>query len=311
MKFIFASFSILMVFNLFSQNENQHLMPEQQIYSEIKHVTLSDSLNIAYLEEGKGDQTLLFIHGLGSYHKAWLKNINVLKKDYRCIALDLPGYGDSSNGNHPYDMLFFAKTVREFIELLELQNVVLVGHSMGGQIAIHTVINNSDNIQKLILFAPAGFETFSEENRAWFEAIYTPTIVKSSSEEQIVKLFEINFHHMPDDARFMIEDRLELRKTEAYNDYCNMIPQCVMGMLKQPVFEQLPKINLPTLVIYGENDSLIPNKYLNPTLSTIQVAEAGQKRILNSQLIMMPNAGHFVQWEQAEKVNIAMKNFLK
>jgi len=77
---------------------------------EVKKVELFNDIELAYVDEGKGDQTIIFIHGLGSYLPAWKNNIEGLMSDYRCIAIDLPGYGYSSKGKYEGSMTFFAKT---------------------------------------------------------------------------------------------------------------------------------------------------------------------------------------------------------
>lgn len=278
---------------------------------DVHKVQVSDGVEVAYVDEGAGAQTFLFLHGMGSYLKSWTKNIEVLKQNYRCIALDLPGYGKSSKGNYTHSMSFFADAVQQFIEKLNLKNVVLVGHSMGGQISMHLVLRKLPNVEKLILIAPAGFETFTEAEKLWFKNVYTAAFIKATPTEQIIKNFEINFHQMPEDARFMIEDRLFMRETVEYDTYCEMIPQCVQGMLNEPVYERLPEITIPTLILYGKNDLLIPNKLLHPALTTAQVAEAGHKQLPNSQLQLFDACGHFVQWECAEGVNEAIQAFAK
>jgi len=310
-RFFIVLLSLCFNSNLFAQTENQKSMQDWEYPYEVHHVQLTDSIKIAYIDEGESKCTLLFLHGLGSYLKAWTKNIEVLKEDYRCIALDLPGYGKSSKKNEVSDMTFFAETVRSFMNELKLKKVILVGHSMGGQVAMHTVLNDDQNIKKLILIAPAGFETFTEKESVWLQSVYNAELIKATTEEQIAKNFEINFFKMPDDARFMIDDRLHMRQTMEYDDYCEMVPKCVKGMLDEPVFECLSNIKIPVLVVYGENDYLIPNKYLHPSLTPIEVAESGQKRIPKSRLKMIPRAGHFVQWEQSEEVNNVILKFLK
>lgn len=268
----------------------------------VKKVTLFDSLQVAYVDEGQGP-VLLFVHGLGSNLQAWYKNLDSLQLTHRCIALDLPGYGKSDEGKHPYSMQFFAETLQAFITQLALQDVTLIGHSMGGQIAMHTVLTSTENISRLVLVAPAGFETFSTEQQQWFATYVTPLVVKATPDAQIVRNFEMNFHDMPEDARFMIDDRMELKASPAYEAYCEMIPQCVNAMLTEPVFDRLPEIQLPTLVIFGENDALIPNRFLHPGLSVKEVAEAGVGQFSQAQLAILSSAGHFVQWEQSTELN--------
>ena len=298
-------------FQCASQKSNQSTMESWQYPQPIQYLEILDSLQIAYSESGKGSSTLVFIHGLGSNLKAWEKNIKSLQKNYRCIALDLPGYGKSRKGNYDFDMTFFANAINAFIQKKKLKNVVLVGHSMGGQISVHTLLQKNKNITKLVLLAPAGFERFSQQEYDWFKNFYTANLIKMTTDQQIVKNFELNFHQMPEDARYMVDDRMELKADEKeYDFYCNMIPQCVMGMLNEPVFEQLRKIEIPTLIIYGENDQLIPNSIFHPKLTTLKIANAGHQEIPNSKLVMIPEAGHFANWEKAEAVNTAIIEFL-
>ncbi len=296
--------------SLLAQNEKSNSMVEWQYPYEVHTLALSDGQEIAYVDEGAGQRTLVFVHGLGSNLKAWQKTIDDLKSDYRCIALDLPGYGKSGKGEYSFHMSFFADAVGAFMDSLGLENVVLVGHSMGGQIALHVVLSGFPAIEGLVLIAPAGFETFTEQDRAWFQAVFTPQILKALPEEQIVKNFEMNFYDMPEDARFMISDRLLMRQSPEYDHYCNMIPRCVEGMLREPVYERLQDIRVPTLVVFGENDLLIPNRLLHPNLTTRAVAESGARRIPECRLEMVSRAGHFVHWEQSEKVNSLLRDFL-
>jgi pimeloyl-ACP methyl ester carboxylesterase len=81
-------------------------------------------------------------------------------------------------------------------------------------------------------------------------------------------------------------------------------------MVDEPVLPFLEKIDKPTLIIFGENDNLIPNRFLNPG-RTRDIAENGLKRIKGSKLVMMPLTGHFVQYEAADAFNQAVKNFIK
>lgn len=280
--------------------------------SPTKFAKLSNGIEIAYTETGAGSKTLLFIHGLGSNKKSWQKNIAALKDRYRCIALDLPGYEESSKGAYPFSMHFFAETVAEFIRYLKLEQLTLVGHSMGGQVSITLALAQPSLIEKLILIAPAGFETFTETEKNWFKAVYTPAVVKGTSVEQIRKNFEINFFAFPQDAEFMIEDRLKLRELpDAYDYYCNMIPKNVLAMLEEPVYERLQNIKLPTLILYGANDQLIPNQLLHKGLTVYEVARKGHFKISGSKLAFLPNSGHFTQWEQAGAANEVIMEFVE
>lgn len=277
---------------------------------QVKYVDLLENINLAYVDEGSGDHTIIFIHGLGSYLKAWQKNIEGLKGSYRCIAIDLPGYGKSSKKPHSGKMSFYAEVVKALIDKLDLKNVTLAGHSMGGQIAMVAAINYPEAIQKLVLVDPAGLEEFTEGQKQWFREVMTVDGVKLSTIEQIQTNLAYNFYNVPDDAEFMITDRIAMRSANDFEAYCYAVVQSVQGMVDETMIEILDQINQPTLILFGENDNLIPNRFLNPG-RTIDVAKVGDKNIPNSKLIMVPKAGHFLQFEKPDEFNKELKSFLE
>lgn len=306
-------FTILLPLFLTGQQKPYRYMESLVYPYPVKKATLSEGREIAYIDQGKGSQTLLMVHGLGSYLPVYSKLVENLKGSYRCIAIDLPNYGKSSRGDYAFDMQFFAETVAEFMHELRLKQVILVGHSMGSQISMTLALSHPDLVKALVLLAPAGFETFTPEHRAWFATFMQPHLIKATPLTQIEANFNVNFHDnaLPEDARFMLDDRLKMRDdTTEYNYYCNMIPKCVLGMLDQPVFNQLPTLKRPTLILFGEQDWLIPNRILHPGMTTLQVAESGQKQIAGSRLKMLPNCGHFVPWECATEVGSEIHSFV-
>lgn len=284
-------------------------MDELEYPFQVRRITLDSGPEIAFVDEGKGD-VIIFIHGLGSYLPAWRKNIDSLKSDYRCIAIDLPGYGKSSKLPHSGKMTYYASVVKEFADKLGLKEVTLAGHSMGGQISMIAGLNYPDLVKNIILIAPAGFEKFTEGQKQWFRNVMTLEGVKNTMAEDIQTNLAVNFYNMPDDAEFMIIDRIAMRSADDFEHYCYAVVQSVNGMVDEPVIDLLPKISQPTLIIFGENDNLIPNRFLNPG-KTKKIAEIGKSKIPDSQLIIVKKAGHFVQFEKPEEVNGAIRQFLK
>ncbi len=278
---------------------------------ETKKVTLKNGISIAYTDQGQGKETILFIHGLASYMPAWKKNIDVLSKNYRCIAIDLPGYGKSSKGAYECSMDFFADNINDLLTALGIQQCYIAGHSMGGQIAMLIALKYPNKVKGLVLTAPAGFETFTEGEKQWFREAVTAKATYLTPVEQIQTNFYSNFNVMPDDATFMITDRLAMRNASDFEAFCYVIPQSVQGMVNTPVYDDLPKIKQPCIVIFGENDNLIPNRYLHGG-TTHKIAQQGASRLPNcKKVIMIPNAGHFVQWEGCELFNQSVLEFVK
>lgn len=275
----------------------------------VKYAALPNDITVGYMDEGQGPRTLLFVHGLGSYAPAWKKNLDDLRKDHRCIAIDLPGYGHSSKADYAADMAFYAGVIADLLRHLQVGPVTLVGHSMGGQIAMVTALGHPDLVSGLVLVAPAGFETFHKGQKQWFREVFTPDLVRLTPVEAIRNNYATNFYRFPRDAEFMINDRIAMRAASDFRWYCDIIPKNVRGMVDQPVYDLLPGIRQPVLTIFGENDNLIPNRYLNGG-STEAIARDGSRRIPNSLLLMIPRAGHFVQFEKSVEVNKAIRAFL-
>jgi pimeloyl-ACP methyl ester carboxylesterase len=273
----------------------------------VKFIKISD-YKIAYVDEGTSPNTLLFIHGLGSYLKAWERNIPELKKHFRCIALDLPGYGKSSKQIHSGEMSFYTDFLNKFITKLKIKNISLVGHSMGGQIAISFALKFPGQINKLILAAPAGFETFSDKDIEWILKIVSPQILYNTSDHQIRLNYLYNFYKMPAEAESMIADRIAIKDDEDFFNHCNVVSNSLYGLLKTPIFNRLNEIKSSVLIFYGLNDTLIPNRFLHQT-TTKKIAEAGTGEIKNSKLILLNECGHFLQFEKPEAFNNEVISF--
>lgn len=269
-------------------------------------------VKIAYQEETarKSPNTVIFLHGLGGNLTHWsqtkLTNTHV-------IRLDLPGYGysDSISSEVPMSQLltFYAEKISQFIEAKKLKNVLLVGHSMGGQIAVHTALLYPEKIQKLALIAPAGLETFTEQEAAILMNYAQPTFFKLQTEQQVRTGFLSNFYQFPASAEFLVADRMKLAQCPSFNSYFSTVAGGVKSMLNQPIRARLGEIKQPTLVIFGRQDALIPNKLFHPTLTTETVAQISSE-IPMSQLEVIDEAGHLVMFEQAERVNKLLTIFI-
>ena len=274
-------------------------------------VALADSLTVAYVDAGKGKNTLIFIHGLSSYVRAWERSIPELSKTSRCLALDLPGYGKSSKGHYPGTMDFYAGVIHQFIQKLHLKNVTLVGHSMGGQIAVTLALKYPADAQKLVLTSPAGFETFTEPEKLQLRTFYTVPSIVSTPEAQVRTNHRYNFYRMPPEVDLWITERLRMMQCDDFPQYAQTVVNSMAGMLDGPIFDRLPQLQQPTLVVFGAEDFLIPNRALHPQLTTAQVAAAGMAKLLHAQLVLLPEAGHFAHYEQAMKFNKLVAAFVR
>jgi pimeloyl-ACP methyl ester carboxylesterase len=272
-------------------------------YKFTTHYTIIDNLEIAYIKEGNGKQTIVFIHGLSSNADAWSRNIVSLKEKYTCVALDLPGFGKSSKVAPTYTPTYYAEIVVKLIDKLKLKNVIVAGHSMGGQAAIKLALNHPQKLKQLILIAPAGIEEFNAQQALLLKNTITADMVSRTTDEQIDRNYQLNFFKVPDEAQTMISERKKIRQSSDFSQYCDVIVKSVVGMLDDPTQAELNLISVRTLVIFGKNDNLIPNRYLNPSLTTTLIGSAAQEKIKNSTLHFVSKSGHFVQFENPTDVN--------
>ena len=277
----------------------------------VKNIQLSSG-RMAYVEKGKG-KVLIFIHGLGGNISHCVKVINDLSSSYRCIAIDLPGYGYSTNTNqNSSDQLsFYANVVMQFAKKLKIKYFDLVGHSMGGQIAVIMGLNHPKIIKRLILVNPAGLETFTS-GEAKLLTTYTTTAFFAGQDEAAIRTsFKNNFYSLPEDAEALIRYRLKLKACVNANDYYEVLVKGVNGMLNHPVKDDLKNLKQNVLVVLGENDNLIPNKLLHPALTGNDISKIATDNIPGVKLKIISKAGHMLPFEQPSLLNKAIKEFVQ
>lgn len=309
MKIFFIFF--ISLFFLQSTAQNTKTMKETLLpyHFPTKYLQLKEG-EIAYVKEGKGKKVLIFVHGLSSNSDAWYRNIEELKKDFTCIAIDLPGYGRSFKNADEFTATYFADILNEFAEKLKLKKFTLVGHSMGGQASIKFASKYPEKLDKLILIAPAGIEEFTEFEGNAMNMVMNPKTIMATSDEQIDRNYQMNFFKMPKEAEQMIQDRKNIKKSSDFEQHAIAIQKSVKGMLDDKVIDDLTKIKIPTLFLFAKNDMLIPNKYLHPLLTIDELSKTAKESINGSKLVMIDDAGHFLQFEKPTEVNAAIKEFM-
>jgi pimeloyl-ACP methyl ester carboxylesterase len=111
---------------------------------------------ISALTAGTGPETIVCVHGLGGTKASFLPTVNALADDYRVVAIDLPGFGESDKPiGAPYDAPWFARSVFAAMDALGVEHAHIAGNSMGGRVAIEAGLTDRDRIGGLILLSPA------------------------------------------------------------------------------------------------------------------------------------------------------------
>jgi pimeloyl-ACP methyl ester carboxylesterase len=274
------------------------------------HTLTTPQGELAYIDEGKGPSTLVFIHGLGSFIPAWEHNIVQLKKHFRCLALDLPGHGNSVRGDHPFSIYYYAEVVASFVQQLKLKNVILVGHSMGGQISVIFSIRYPSLLNKLVLAAPAGIEKFTPSEVQMMKSFWNMMDLGNAGSWQWSAGLKNNFYRSSVLADKISADMINVMQSGNRAEFMKMMQLSMWGILDEPVDEMLHLISVPVLLVFGEKDVLIPNPYLH-SYSTEQLAREAVGKIPGAELLMIPNCGHYVQYENPEEFNRALHEFAK
>jgi pimeloyl-ACP methyl ester carboxylesterase len=110
----------------------------------------NNGVNIAYADTGRSDTTILFIHGWAINKGYWADQVSYFGKKYRVVTMDLPGFGQSGKNRDKWDTQTYGSDVNSVINTLGLKNVILVGHSMSGDIALQAAADNPGPIIGLV-----------------------------------------------------------------------------------------------------------------------------------------------------------------
>ena len=245
-----------------------------------------NNLMTNYHISGKGKLVVL-LHGWGDTAEG-LKNLNEsLSSNYKVLTLDLPGFGGTQTPSDVWDLDNYSDFLNKTLSKLDLeQPYAVIGHSNGGALAIRAVSLGKISPKKLILVAASGIRSGNNLKR------FSLTV--------IAKTGNIATIWMPE--RY----RQGLRKSLYQTAGSDMLvapnlEDTFKKTVRQDVQADALKINLPTLLIYGKNDTATPVRY----------GYAYNKLIEGSKLEIIDDAGHFVHHDQSKKVLELIKDFLK
>jgi pimeloyl-ACP methyl ester carboxylesterase len=277
--------------------------------------TLGNQNHVSVIElNPAGEKTLLFLHGLGSYVSFWRFQLDVFAaQGYHVVAFDQLGYGKSDKpALFPYTMESMAEVVDEVMEVMHLEHATLIGHSMGGEVAMDTAIRFPSRVEKLVLTSPAGFEPFSVKEKQWFHTAVNAVFVKATPEYGIWgSIRASNFMRWRDELEFLIEERVRVVKSKEFDSYAYAQVRSINGLAHNDfVRDNLERITAPTLILFGEDDRLIPSAFLHGGRARTWMTY-GSEHITGSKLEGFSNCGHTVQMDCPEEYNSALTAFLQ
>jgi non-heme chloroperoxidase len=238
-----------------------------------------------------GSKTIVFLHGWPLSHKQFEYQFNVLPSmGYRCIGIDWRGFGQSDKPYNGYSFNRLADDIRKVVEKLQFQNFTLVGHSTGGAIAIRYMSrHNGYGVSKLVLIDAAAPTGFTPETA---DRLLKQTINDRPSMMQgVTDTFFFQYVSQPFSDWF-IQMGLQAASWST---------AAIIGTLRdEKLYGDLPNIMVPTLIIHGIHDKVIP---------FTQAQELNQQ-IKNSQLVPFHYSGHGPFWEERDKFNHLLAKFI-
>lgn len=269
----------------------------------------SEQVTINYEEHGNFEETMVFLHGFGASIETWRDIQAGLQNKYKLFFLDLKGFGLSSKPDDgKYSLEDHAEIVLAFIRDKKLTNVTLVGHSYGGAVSLVTYIKakregNEHIIRRMILVDSAAylqdFPFFIKVLRKpfinWIVMNIVPSRMRASY--TLRRLF-----HDPEKVSEKIIERYAtfFNQPNSYNSFVESAEQ-ILPQNPEAIIEDIKKIHVPSLILWGENDTVIP----------VEHAYRLNLDIRNSSLVIIPACGHIPHEEKPEESLKAIVNFME
>ena len=251
--------------------------------------TTINDLTINYIKKGTG-KSVFILPGWGTTINTYMSIINFLSTSHTVYCLDMPGFGESEEPNTSWNLDDYVKFVIDFIKSQNINELSLIGHSNGGRIIIKLMNENnlSFKVNKIILIGSAGIvheKTFSQNFK-----INLSKIGKNVLELKPIK---------KDFPNLIVK----LKNSFGSEDYKNASPimkETLVQLINYDLRDLLPNINVPTLLIWGSNDTATP----------ISDGELMEKLIPDAGLIRVENCTHYVFLERTAYVNKIISTFL-
>jgi pimeloyl-ACP methyl ester carboxylesterase len=259
---------------------------------------------VNYVDLGAGSPAIVFVHGLSGSWQNWLENLPHFSKAHRVVALDLPGFGDSELPPWEITVESYGRLLVEFCDALEIDDCVVVGNSLGGFIAAEAAIREPRRFEKLVLVSAAGISHARmrrqpAETSARMAAAMTPLVMKlqerSFLRPRLRNSIFLNIFHRPRSLR-----RELLWEQWVHGAAPPGFLPAVRGLVGYDFTDRLEEIQVPTLIVWGRNDRIVPP---NDAFGWI-------KHLPEAELEVFDRTGHLPQLERPVRFNRLLEGFL-
>lgn len=247
-----------------------------------------NGLNINYEVSGEG-KTVILLHGWLCSLETMKPIAKVLENNFKVYNVDLPGFGKSDMLQETYNTNMFGDFLNNFIEQLKINNPILIGHSNGGRTIINYAGRKLGEIDKIVLIDSAGIKP--KRTIGYYIRVYTFKFLK-----KFLSIF-------PNVEMFNnIRERvLSKFGSSDYKNSSEVLRRTMSTIINEDQTEILKNINVPTLLLWGENDEDTP----------LTDGKLMEEKIKDAALITIKNAGHFSYLDSLNESIEIIKSFLK
>src|SRR5271166_2875773 len=281
-----------------------------------------EDLRLAYMDVAPvgppTGRTVVLLHGRNFPSSYWEPTIKGLTEaGYRVVAPDQIGFGKSSKPGFAYSFDAMARATIALLDSLHVDRFDLVGHSMGGMLAVRLARAYGSRIDHLVLYSPIGLEDYrftvppvTDEELARRERALTADAYR----KQLMTSYAIS---LPSSAiEPFVELRDEIRESGEYPRWLKSFVASYQMIYAQPVAHEIPLIDRPTLFIMGANDHNAPGRpFAPPELrakmgQNADLAQTLAARMPNAKVKVFDSVGHMGHLEAAQRFNETLLNFL-
>ncbi|OFX38433.1 MAG: hypothetical protein A2X04_14705 [Bacteroidetes bacterium GWF2_41_9] len=266
-------------------------------YSENSLTITVNDLTVSYIDEGPTNSpTIIFIHGFPLNKSMWGKQIEILKENYRVIAYDIRGHGNTDAGSDSFSIELFVNDLLSMMDALMIKKPILCGFSMGGYIALNAIENYPECFNALLLCDTNCTEDIPEAKEKRMKSIKNikEKGLEQYAEESLKKLFApISFSkHMEEIA--VVKEMIMKTSEQSLFKTLHALAE------RKETCTKLHQIKVPVLIIVGKEDEITP-----PDVAMLMHA-----KIKGSTIHIIDHAGHLSNMENSGEFNNQLTGFI-
>jgi len=256
-----------------------------------------NDIAVSYFIQGpENAPSIVFIHGFPLNKTMWNNQIEALSNNYRTIAYDLRGHGNTDNGNQKFTIDLFVSDLISFMDNLNIDKTILCGLSMGGYIALNAIQSHPQRFNALILSdtnCTADLPAAIRNRMITIEIIDDGTVGKYA-DESLKKLFAAESLTNNIGAIALVREMIVTTSKQSLSGSLHALAE------RKETCTRLHEIAVPVLILVGKEDIITP----------LQAAHFMHENIKGSLLKIIDHAGHLSNMENPEEFNLQLKQFI-